>query len=120
RQTNIAEAFPYVPAILQSVRSSGEAFSRRIKASKAQVSFNPELGPDSRWGHLPNGWACLPPEFRGLQRMQVRDINVHIHGRLFKYWHPSRWTLTHHGRPSMLTPIWPFGQNLKTCRNHVY
>ncbi|MQL73429.1 hypothetical protein Taro_005771 [Colocasia esculenta] len=37
--------------------------------------------PDNCWGHLPNGWACLPPEFRGLQRMQVRDINVHIHGR---------------------------------------
>ncbi|MQL84525.1 hypothetical protein Taro_017034 [Colocasia esculenta] len=28
--------------------------------------------PDSRWGHLPNGWACLPPEFRGLQLMQLR------------------------------------------------
>ncbi|MQM07805.1 hypothetical protein Taro_040650 [Colocasia esculenta] len=37
--------------------------------------------PDRRWGHLPNGWACLPPEFRDLQRMQVRDINDHIHGR---------------------------------------
>ncbi|MQL96815.1 hypothetical protein Taro_029487, partial [Colocasia esculenta] len=69
--------------------------------------------PDSRWGHLPNGWACLPPGFRGLQRMQVRDINVHIHGRWLKYWRPSMWTLDQHGRPSMLTPTWPFGQNSK-------
>ncbi|MQM16091.1 hypothetical protein Taro_049043, partial [Colocasia esculenta] len=61
--------------------------------------------------------------------MQVRDLNVHIHGRWLKYWRPSRWTLTQHGRPSLWTPIGSFGQNSKhaetmlnlyLCTCHTY
>ncbi|MQL89727.1 hypothetical protein Taro_022309 [Colocasia esculenta] len=64
-------------------------------------------------GTAPQWLSFLLPGFRGLQRMQVRNLNVHIHGRWLKYWRPSMWTLDKHGRPSMWTPTRSFGQNSK-------